>query len=673
MTSFNRGKTIENTERDERNIEKQKESEISSDFTGIAYSMFGDYFENKKGTWWYQSVEDKLVKARIKSEADSFLASTTLSISLLGVLLFVLVFFSMLAMFVIGSLNSFVGPLLFVLFFGGFFYVILGYIFMYYYLIYKVVKRKDNLKRTFPYGVTFIYSMSKGGLSFPDIIEKLARSEDSYGEISNELKPVVKEMKYFSKDLPTTMRESGRRTPLNKYNNFVNDLVGIVDSGASLSTFLEEKSKDYLQEIEREQKEFLDNLGVVAEIYVAGFLAAPLFILIVLIIMNMLQSGGINSVALFVYGGLSFANFGFYLFIASYTPDNAGIKSTIEFDDDTISYKKYKERYSEIKRNSEIVDEIMEKKRRKSILNFLKSPKEKLIQNPKYSLYFTIPLTLFYLGIIFTLEATSPSLSKMIQNPEILTGLYVVIPITILGAPISIFHEIKYRKKNKLLNKLPGTFQQISGTNSIGLTLSEGIETVRETTTGYLEEELRLVQNDLRWNHDVGKALKAFANRVNEPILVRTVKLITEANKSTGNISEVLEIAAKDVKNTQKLKKDRKSEMKVYAAIVVISFIIYIFVVVSLNSSFFDRIEDLGSQAGGINQQQVPSSTRTSAFDLSSLPVDKYRTILFHSTIIQGFGAGIIAGYLIDDSIESGIKYAIPLIIFSTIVFYIFV
>ena len=671
MTSFNKGKSMDNEHRDRADFNQKEEIDFESEYDGMAYSIFGDYFDGKEDKWWYNSVQDKLTKAKINKTPETFLSTSTLTIGIIGVILFVVMFFYLLTLFITNTINSFLLPLLFFTVIGSFVYTVVGYLLMYYYLLYKVSKRKTRLSRTFPYGVTFIYSLSKGGLTFPKIVEKLSESDDSYGEISREVKPIVKEMEYFSKDLPTTMRKSGRNTPLEKYNEFINDLVGIVDSGVSVSKFLQEKSQEYLDEIEREQREFLENLAVIAEIYVAGFLAAPLFILIVLIIMNMLQSGGVSSVALFVYGGLSFANIGFLLFISTYTPDDSGIKSQIQVDDDKISYEKFKSKYGDIKDESKIVDEIMKKKRRKQIIELIEEPKQKLMEKPELSLYVTVPISLFYILTILSMDFSTLTETRLYNNPVIVTTAYVTVPLVFMATPISIFHEIKHRQKNRLLSKLPGTFQQIAGTNSIGLNLSEGIDTVRDTTTGYLGEELRLVENDLRWNHDIERALKSFANRVGEPVMVRTVKLVTEANKSTGNIAEVLEVAAKDIKNTQKLKKDRKSEMKIYAGIIIISFVIYVFVVLSLNSSFFDRIEQLGQQSSGGAPSSVPGRS-TSAFDLSSLPVDKYRTMFFHSAVIQGLGAGLIAGYLTADEMKSGIKYSIPLLIFATVAFFLF-
>ncbi|WP_240756969.1 hypothetical protein [Natronorubrum bangense] len=52
-----------------------------------------------------------------------------------------------------------------------------------------------------------------------------------------------------------------------------------------------------------------------------------------------------------------------------------------------------------------------------------------------------------------------------------------------------------------------------------------------------------------------------------------------------------------------------------------------------------------------------------------SIDVDVYRTVFFHSALIQGIVAGLIGGKLTENSLLSGLKYAIALTVLITGVF----
>jgi flagellar protein FlaJ len=674
-SSFSKGKVLENPERDRYDIEKERPSDLRSQYDGLAYAIFGKWFEDKKDKWWYNSVEKRLTQAQFGISPSLFLSRSSLTISIIGVLLLFISFILLFSVFIAGLIPGFLLPMLGVVIIGGIFYVMIGYSTAYLYLLYKVSKREKRIEKTFPYGVTFIYAMSRGGVSFPETVKTLARSDNSYGEISNEFKPVVQEMKYFSTDLPHALRNAGRRSPSEKYTNFVNDLVGIIESGADLTGFLNEKAEDYLEEAEREQKSFLDNLGIIGEVYVTAFLAAPLFIIIILVIMNMLGGGGVSQLVLFVYLGVTFANIGFFFFISAYTPDDAGIESTIPLEKESLTYEKAMDKYGHLKGKSSSIDRILTKKKRRESNEFIYNPKKTLIENPGITLYATLPLAAVYFLIMLSAESFPLNLESMYSNPALITGIYLIIPMFLTLAPISVLHEIKYKKKNSLLNKLPGSLQQLAGTNSIGMTLTEGLETVRRTTSGRLKDEIRKVRNDINWYHDINRGMKKFANRVEEPILVRTVKLITEANKATGDIADVLDVASRDVKQRQRMKKDRKSEMGMYTAVIIMSFVIYVFVVLMLDSAFLSRIEELGQQTAVSEQagQTAPAGGGgAGSLNLSSVPVDKYRTIFYHSTVIQGLGAGLIAGYLTTNRVKAGLKYSLALVAVSTLAFLIF-
>jgi flagellar protein FlaJ len=302
-----------------------------------------------------------------------------------------------------------------------------------------------------------------------------------------------------------------------------------------------------------------------------------------------------------------------------------------------------------------------------------------MLDNPLRTLAVSGPIALVYLlGAFVFLGGSEPILSAFMDpanlpegayGPVEMTAFLFVVPLVVLLLPVSVFHEIAARQKNKMLNRLPDALKQLASSNEIGMTLTESLNTVAQNTSGKLGDELEQVGNDIKWYHDVNGALVAFANRVKLPVVARTVKLITEANQSTGDISDVLSVAAKDVGKRQQLRKDRSNEMMMYTVVVLISFGVYLFVIAMLDSAFLSEIAKISEQGSASGQSGASGGSGGMGFSLSDLPIDRFRMVFYHSTVIQALGSGLLAGQLGKNDVRSGLKFSIILIIVATAVF----
>ncbi|MFC7027126.1 type II secretion system F family protein [Halomicroarcula sp. GCM10025710] len=169
------------------------------------------------------------------------------------------------------------------------------------------------------------------------------------------------------------------------------------------------------------------------------------------------------------------------------------------------------------------------------------------------------------------------------------------------------------------------------------------------------------VRNDIEWNHDTSRALRAFADRLRVPQLSRAIKLIAEGMRSSSDLARVLSIAADDTRNRFKIEQQRRRELSSYVAVVVIGFLVYLLVVALLTTAYLEPISAVSTEPTGTDVESPVS--------ISNLPVAAYETLFFHSAIIQGFGSGLLAGKLVDNKALSGLKYSIGLVLLSTAAF----
>jgi flagellar protein FlaJ len=678
----------------DRFMQSQVEAEqtFMTRFDGVAYSRFGDFFGEYAGR--FGGFEELLDQARMPIDTDLYLSRTALA-TILGTALGYLLVVPLTLFLVLngtfdgvfaGVVPAPVNVLLVVVVLLGVFgllFLVMGWGAAYAHLQVQASSRKRALERQTPFAVTFMFALSRGGMNFVDVIKTLSESGDAYGTTAEEFESIVRDMEYLSIDLQRALRRGAMRTPSPKLENFLDDIVSVIDSGADLTTFLDERAEEMLREAENEQENFLNILSLLGQVYVTAFVAGPVFLIIVAVVRAMIGGGGaIIQLYGIVYALLPLMNVGFYLLIDTLTIDSDSLSTTIDTDRTHESAEETRERFEEYSDDSEAVERVLSAKADREKSQWRREPLTWLLGNPMRGLAVGVPLALAYLPFAVLLVGGPGAIATAFLDPAAAlaagnygpvntTAVLFVVPLLLSLTPVSIAYEVKSRRRKKMLTRLPDALKQLASSNEIGMTLTESLQTVSENTSGKLGEELQQVGNDISWYNDVNGALVAFANRVRLAVVARTVKLITEANQSTGDIAEVLTVAAKDVSKRQKLKKDRANEMLLYTVVVIISFIVYLFVIATLDSAFLSEIAQIG-ESSGQSAPQDPTAGDSGgqqsglAFSLGDLPVERFRMLFYHSTVIQALGSGLMAGKLGTNEVLSGLKFSLILIMLST-------
>ena len=243
-----------------------------------------------------------------------------------------------------------------------------------------------------------------------------------------------------------------------------------------------------------------------------------------------------------------------------------------------------------------------------------------------------------------------------------------VVPFFIVTIPLAMFHEAERRRKQGIAERFPDTLNILSSANQMGIRLVEAVNLVSRWSEGALSEELRKLRNDIEWNEDVERALLDFANRLRVPQVTRTMKLIAKGNRSSSNLSQIISIAAEDTRNRYQIERRRRSEMGAYTAIVVIGFLVFLGVIVMLDTSYLGPINELSTSTGATGPA-TQSGAVSGVASLGALPVGIYRAVFLHSALIQGVGCGLLAGKLSDNDVLSGLKFSIALVALTTVVF----
>lgn len=531
--------------------------------------------------------------------------------------------------------------------FGGITYVL--------FLVYpsfKAGERKGSIDKNLPYAVTFMYALSRGGMNVIEILRSLSRCTDTYDETAREVDVILRDMDYFGNDLRTALHNICEITPSEKFRDLMYNLLTVIDSGGNIPAYFRDKSEQYLTRAKTEQKGFLETLGLIAESYVTAFVAGPLFIIILGVMMSVMGSGSNVMVYAIIYAVIPIGSMMFVVMVNIITPGTTGEAPLLPTEnlvgEVIVPETGEKDTFLRFIKSRNSI------KIRKMLLDPLKPLKEK----PVYSLAITVPIALIYIMISIFGAMRSQNFIDIIDDKIVFTVYIIIIPLLI-------FHEYNKRKEDRIQSQIPDFLKKLAGTNETGMTLRDSIKLMTRSDIG-MSKEIKKIWNDIEWGLAINEALVRFANRVRTHVVARSITLLTKANESSGDIGEVLTVAARDASAEQELKNERKISMLIYIIIIYISFLVFVGIIYIISTTFLEEMVKAGEKMSASGRGSVPLS-------LSRESLDLYNRMFYHAALIQGFSSGLIAGVMGEGSVLSGLKHSVIMLTIGYLLFTLFV
>jgi len=180
--------------------------------------------------------------------------------------------------------------------------------------------RKRNIDQMLPYAVHYMSAMSGAGVVPVDVFLSLAKNP-IYGEAAVEASYVVRDIKLMGYDLVHGLKTVAATTPSYKLQEFLQGAITIVSSGGDLESFLKLKANQFVVENMREQREFLETLGLIAETYVTAFIAGPLFLIVMISVMSIMGGADMMILYLLIYMVIPVSSVMFVILVSSLTPE----------------------------------------------------------------------------------------------------------------------------------------------------------------------------------------------------------------------------------------------------------------------------------------------------------------------------------------------------------------
>ncbi len=516
--------------------------------------------------------------------------------------------------------------------------------------------REVRINLLLHHAVAYMYAMRQGGAEMMGVFRAISGNSSVYGEAAHEFRRVVRDTDYFGYDQITALRHLQDTTPSEKLREFIQDLVSVVESGGDMLAFLDARVRIYQEEARFEQKTFLSTLQLVAEGYVTLFVAGPLFIIIVMVVMGFTGSTSVLQLSILIYLLVPVGSLFFILFLDMISIKTEGIEHYTEM--------RWLNEFDDVRTEERTSDELLVRQlqyydRIRNIRGFLRHPLQAFLIEPNRTFYVTVPVALAYILLVFF---ATPAYNDIEVLIDVLDD-HVIVALLIVLVPFGIFHWFWQKTVLGLEAAIPEFLHRLSGINQVGLTLAQAITIVVKADLGVLTYEIKKVKRDIEWGASVQDALVRFEERIRTPTIARAVTLITTASRMTGGIVDVLNIAARDAAMSETLKRERRAEMFIYVAIVYLVFIVFILVVAVIDAQFL-------SVLAGVNVSSPGGMSGGSTF--GTPPIITFERLLFHACLIQALFSGLIAGEMGEGSLRAGVKHAAVMVFIAFLIFTIF-
>jgi len=511
------------------------------------------------------------------------------------------------------------------------------FLFSYFYPKMIAAGRKSKIDLDLPYAITYMQALSTT-VTLYDIFKGVFESRDLYGEVSKECGLIVRDVEVFGFDLVTAIENAKETTPSENFRELLNDLLLVHRSGGDLKAFFQAKSDSYREISKNEMDSLLQFLEMIAEIYVTAFVAGPIAIIIMLVAQNLSGQNTLGNFMPLLFIGLPLGAMALIAILYILLPPNnlaitrRKIKDT-EFLGDIICK-------TDEMRDDKFEKHILWKKRILRLKDILRHPMRFFISN-----YAVAGVLGFLLAVLVCILWGTEFLPQIFPESSLLILICLLIIASIL--PLSIAYEIRNRYVVGVEKQLPEFLREISDMRDIGMTLQGAIHMIAGHKTGVLSSEIQVVSEELKYGSSLSGALVRMEERIGLTTVKRAISLLVRASQVTDHIREILSIAVTDMEHYLKMKSKRFNVSFVYLAVIYLSFAIYLFAAYEMNVAFISSF-----------------SSFNVSFDISGNKQD-----MFIIGIILAFFSGIMAGQMSANTMLSGLKHSIIMLVMTIITF----
>ena len=251
-------------------------------------------------------------------------------------------------------------------------------------------------------------------------------------------------------------------------------------------------------------------------------------------------------------------------------------------------------------------------------------------------------------SIIYIVSISLFALASLMLSLDILIAVALSIFIPTFAFILILFMKME-KRAGEIENSIPDFLRQLSSMLKVGLSLENALIDMSNHGKGPLYDELRRVVVEIRMGKSLEESFNNMAMRLNSKDLERSFKIILNAHKSGGSLSDIILDVSDDLRAMLVLKRERKASVMMSIMFLVIASTVaapFALGMVGVYSSF---MMELGK--GGAICEVAP------------LAAEIY-------LIIHSICAGFLIALIMYGDLKKGLRYSIPIVSFAFLVFY---
>jgi len=237
---------------------------------------------------------------------------------------------------------------------------------------------------------------------------------------------------------------------------------------------------------------------------------------------------------------------------------------------------------------------------------------------------------------------------------------FAIFAILVLIGPYGFYEYAQYRRIDLMEERFPEFLRDLAESRKAGMTMAKAVENAAKGDYGYLTPEIKKMAVQISWGVPFSEALRRFGERINTPLVTRTTTMVVKASETGGKIADVIEAAAKNVREIKILQAERKTEMKMYLMIIYVAFFVFLAVIAILSGMFLPKLIEASKAVGGAGIAGV---------SIGRANIDTYRFIYVCTALSQAIGNGIVAGALSEGRMIGGLRHAAIMVLITYLAF----
>jgi flagellar protein FlaJ len=279
---------------------------------GFATSNFGWVAE--KYPELFSTVKENLSKADMKINYRTYV-SLVILISIISFFSSILISFIALSIIKVDIL-----PRIIYSFFASFLISITTFLVFIFYPSQRAERRKRSIEANLPFAITHMGAIAESGIP-PYVVFRLISKFKEYEEVSREMEKIVRNIDEFGVDPLTAVKEVANKTPSDSFRQILLGFITTIEAGGDVKIFLKSVGEESLFEWRMKREKFNQQLTTISEFYISILMTAPLFIISLFAVMNMIQPtlAGLSIFELMklgIYILVPLINIGFLLFLS---------------------------------------------------------------------------------------------------------------------------------------------------------------------------------------------------------------------------------------------------------------------------------------------------------------------------------------------------------------------